>query len=172
MLKDPQHMSPPAAAHAGPSAADLVCTKADALYRAATECCRQHRHYAMLVDRSLGIGEQRRAFRMVMVCDENLIDAANAYERAARDRTHQHEDWRRCANGLWLASREYARRHRAADSAGDDLTIMTAEKLGELALEYDLEASALLLLQQAADAYRKARPEAELFGHSDPRHTS
>jgi hypothetical protein len=33
-------------------------------------------------------------------------------------------------------------------------------RLTELALDYDLEASALLLLKQATAAYRRARPDA------------
>jgi hypothetical protein len=34
-------------------------------------------------------------------------------------------------------------------------------RLAELALAFDLEASALLALRMAADSYRAARPEAE-----------
>ena len=34
-----------------------------------------------------------------------------------------------------------------------------AEQLGSMQLEYELEASALLALRHAADAYRKTRPE-------------
>jgi hypothetical protein len=34
------------------------------------------------------------------------------------------------------------------------------DSLADLVLQYDLEASALLALRQAADAYRKLRPEA------------
>jgi hypothetical protein len=34
-------------------------------------------------------------------------------------------------------------------------------RLAELAMEFDLEASALLNLRMAADAYRAVRPEAE-----------
>jgi hypothetical protein len=35
----------------------------------------------------------------------------------------------------------------------------SAEQLGAMHMEYELEASALLAMRHAADAYRKTRPE-------------
>jgi hypothetical protein len=171
-MQNPSSASPAGSnstSNQGADRGDLVCLKADALFRAAQECCRQHRHYATLVDRSVGVGEQRRVFRLVRLADENMRDAASAYERAlGKDRPQSGEGWRRCAAGLWLAVREYGRRHSATESASEDLSINTAAKMGELAMEYDLEASALLLLQQAVDDYRKCRPDADLAAAARP----
>jgi hypothetical protein len=61
-----------------------------------------------------------------------------------------------------MASREYARRQRTSKRAGRELGDgkHSTERLGELTLDYDLEASALLLLRQATDGYRRVRPQA------------
>ena len=65
---------------------------------------------------------------------------------------------------LLLASRDFLRHQDRCDKA----TRLTSAKshsvadLDALTAAYELEASALLALQQALDGYRKARPEAEL----------
>jgi hypothetical protein len=46
------------------------------------------------------------------------------------------------------------------DGASRRSTKHDPETLADLVVQYDLEASALLALRQAADAYRKVRPEA------------
>ena len=43
-------------------------------------------------------------------------------------------------------------------------TVNDVTKLAALGVEYELEASALLALQHAVDAYRKIRPEADWHG--------
>jgi hypothetical protein len=136
--------------------------RADALYRCALEACRQHERMARLVRISACAAEQRAAAGLVALCDEALVELAALYERAAQ-RAHpdKHDACWHAANGLWLASREYARRTRTSRNAGRDIAEQhDAARLAELALDYDLEASALLLLRQATEAYRKARPDA------------
>ena len=146
-----------------------LCEKADALFRFAAECCRQHRRYACLVDHDVSDSEQQAALRLVAICDELLLEHVEAYEkRAANEQQHREESWFRRANALWMASREYARRHRVSDMESRRLAAHDARKLGRLTLEYDLEASALLALKQAIDEYRAARPEAELNGMARP----
>jgi hypothetical protein len=139
--------------------------RADALFRAAIECCRQHERYARVVASDADDGEESAVSRVVSLCDEQLRAAVTAYETAAvrPDRDAQDEWWRR-ANALWLASREWVRRHEHCDETSRRLGRHTPEKLGELAMEYDLEASALLALRHALDAYRQVCPEAELNG--------
>ena len=68
----------------------------------------------------------------------------------------------RAANGLWMASREYARRQRTSIRAARGIadTGEHSTRLAEIAVDYDLEASALLLLKQATETYRKTRPDA------------
>ncbi len=141
---------------------------ADALYRCAVECCRQHERVADL-DRRGALGPERRAAQaLARLCDDALDELAAAYERAATKARPTRGDaagdacWH-AANGLWLAARELTRRHRtsarAAKGIGEHGDRSTA-RLTELALDYDLEASALLLLKQGIETYRKARPSA------------
>jgi hypothetical protein len=135
--------------------------RADALCRCAAECCRQHERFAHLVQLGALREEQRAARTLVALCDDALAELATCYEKAA-DKAHPSGDdacWH-AANGLWLASREYARRTRTSARAARALVERgDRSQLAELALDYDLEASALLLLKQATEAYRKARPE-------------
>jgi len=133
---------------------------ADALCRCAMECCRQHERLAHLVKLGALLVEQRAAQMLVTICDDALADLADAYERAAGKAHPNGGDacWH-AANGLWLASREFARRTRTSDRAARGIGERTDRtQFSELALDYDLEASALLLLKQATEAYRKARP--------------
>lgn len=142
---------------------ELLLAKADALYRAATECCRQHRRYAAMVERKALFKEQSRARALVRLVDEQVMETAASYEKTAgRTEGLRAEEWWRRANSLWLAAREYARRHSVARRSPEHLEVQNANTMVELAMDYDLEASALLLMSQAADAYRKVRPEAEL----------
>jgi hypothetical protein len=156
--------SPPLKHESGtPANFDQLRTRADHLFRTAAECCRQHERYAHLSERDMEEVELNGAFEQVCLCDRLLSEAAAAYEKAAA-RVHpdgDDEDWWRKANALWMASREYDRRHAGCDHAGRRLTSRrSAGKFGELQMEYELAASALLSLKQAVDAYRKARPEA------------
>jgi hypothetical protein len=147
----------------GNAARDLIQTKADALFRASSECCRQHRRYAVLVERGASTTEQRRALALVRLCDEHLVEATAMYEKAAaRVEAQRTEEWYRCANALWHAAREVARRHEVSRRSARDLEQQDANTIGELALDYDLQASALLLLSQAVESYKKSRPEAEI----------
>ena len=142
---------------------ELLLAKADALFRAGAECCRQHRRYSALVERGAGVKEQRRQVAMVALCDDHLLEAAQSYEKTAgKTEGLRGEDWWRRANALWLAAREYARRHQVAQRSDVHLDQQDANTMAELAMDYDLEASALLLISQALDAYKKIRPEAEL----------
>lgn len=133
---------------------------ADALCRCAMECCRQRERLAHLVKIGALPAEQRTAHALVASCDEALADLVAAYERAAGKAHPNGGDacWH-AANGLWLAGREFARRTRTSARASRGIGDRgDRTQLAELALDYDLEASALLLLKQATEAYRKARP--------------
>ena len=137
--------------------------RADALFRCTVECCRQHERLARTVERGALQTEQRAARALVTLCDQALAELAACYERAA-DKAHPPKDnacWR-AANALWMAAREYARRHRCSARAARGIADSGehSTRLAEIALDYDLEASALLLLRQATDSYRKARPDA------------
>ena len=155
-----------AEAQGGASPSETPRDRADALYRAAVECCRQRERYARLVDSGAGETEQKAALKLARYCDDLLRDAVGAYEKAAgraRGAAAAGEPWWHKANTLWMACREYERRHRMCDEATKRLEERTSAKLGELALDYDLEASAVLALKQAIQDYRKCRPDAELF---------
>jgi hypothetical protein len=150
----------PDAAPADPVA--IMRTRADALYRAAIECCRQHDRAAKLFNTSEPELEHKHADALCAMCDGSLIELSTAYESAS---AHLHppakeEGWWHKANALWHASREYARRHAGCDALSKRLSAKhSPDQLAAMQMEYELEASALLALRHAADAYRKTRPE-------------
>ncbi|HNV75421.1 MAG: hypothetical protein IPF87_12135 [Gemmatimonadetes bacterium] len=138
-------------------------TQADRMFRAAQECIRQRHRYARLVERAAHEEEQQGALRIACICDDVLIASVKAYETTtATGSAHREEDWWHKANSLWHASREYSRRHEGCDKDSRKFTDHSPARLAELTMEYDLEASALLALQHAVQAYRKAAPDAEL----------
>jgi hypothetical protein len=140
----------------------LVRTRADALYRAAMECCRQHDRAAKLnrdgADPEL---EHQHMDALCAMCDGSLSEMSSAYESAAANvHPEREEAWWHKANGMWHASREYGRRHAGCDQLSKKLSGRHApEQLAAMQMEYELEASALLALRHAAEAYRKTRPE-------------
>jgi hypothetical protein len=135
---------------------------ADRLYRAAAECVRQRQRYAALVEAGATDDEQRSALKIASMCDDVLQDAIRSYESASSNGVEKGDAWYRKAILLWQASREYERRHSANDVRTRNLGTRPSGGLGDLAMEYDLEASALLALQHALSAYRKAVPEAHI----------
>ena len=144
---------------------DALLARADALYRAADECVRQRERYAHLVEAGADDAEQESAFSMACMCDKALARALQSYENAAAEPgSHDDQDWWHRGNTLWHAAREYARRHQGCDAATKGMRRHSPEALGELAMEYDLEASAVLSLRHAAQAYCKVRPQATLNG--------
>jgi hypothetical protein len=157
--------SPHAADDAGRDPITVFYQRADALCRCALECCRQHERLARLVELGALQAEQRAAQSIVQLADDALVELAAAYEKAAaKGHPDRSEPCWGAANALWMASREYARRHRTSERAGRNIGENgdhSSARLGELTLDYDLEASALLLLRQATEAYRKARPQVQ-----------
>jgi hypothetical protein len=146
------------------SGLDAARVNADAMLRAALECCHQHDRYARLVARPALEVEHRAADEMCVVVTNALAEASEMYCEAAKDlkpKGGPDEDWWHRANALWHASREYGRRQTCCERQSRRATNKrNREALADLVLNYDLEASALLALRQAADAYRKVRPEA------------
>jgi len=157
---------------------EVARVRADAMLRAALECCHQHDRYARLVTRPALEAEHRAADEMCIVVTNALIEMADAYCEAAKELRpggSPDEEWWHRANALWHASREYGRRqtcaerrsrhvrgskHNSGNNSGKHAAKHGPNGLGDLVLQYDLEASALLALRQAADAYRKTRPQA------------
>ena len=139
----------------------VVRSTADALCRAAMECCRQHDRSARLPADDGGELEHRQADELCRLCDGSLVELSDAYTAAAAS-LHPAGDqaWWHKANALWHASREYARRHAGCDALGKRLSAKhDSGRLGEMQMEYELEASALLALRHAAEAYRATRPD-------------
>jgi len=155
--------SRPAAITGDQAAVATPRTQADRMYRAAQECVRQRQRYARLVEHGAQDDEQKGALRIACICDEVLQTSTKSYESlSANASAHRDEEWWHRANGLWHAAREYNRRHEGCDQDSRKFSDHSPARLGELAMEYDLEASALLALQHAVTAYRKVVPEAEL----------
>jgi hypothetical protein len=150
-------------------AGGAVAGKADALFRSAAECVRQRERYARIVSHETGESEERAVLRVVRLCDELLQECVGKYERAARGGAGDTDGacWR-AANMLWQASREYVRRHEGCDRDTRRIGASTPDTLGRLTLDFDLEASALLALRHAVEAYRRVRPGAELLSGPAP----
>ena len=137
----------------------MVRDVADALYRAAIECCHQHDRVARIVGSSQVDEEMVEAQKVCEACSESLRALTAKYETvsASVHPTGSDERWWHCANGLWLASKEYLRRHQGCDAATRQLKNHGPDRLGELHTEYELEASSLLALRHAAEAYKRDR---------------
>lgn len=170
MTKKNSNHSPSTDHDADITPAMRVRAQADQLFRAASESVRQRERYAKLVASSADDSELESTLRLASLCDELLGHAAQSYEDAATsDDGAADEPWRHTANSLWIASREYARRHHEVNESSRKLGQHSPSKLTELALQYDLEASALLALDHALSAYRKHCPDADCSGQSAKR---
>jgi hypothetical protein len=144
-----------------PPAGDPLTLAADAMLRSAVEACRQHERVAYLLEKGCDDRELLDAAAVCELSHRQLSDRTEAYEGAAAVGKSGMDDplWH-AANTLWHASRDYKRRHHACDAASTRMSNHSSEKLGELTLEYELAASALLALRQGIEGYRKLRPGA------------
>jgi len=143
---------------------DVLRGRADWLARAAREACRQHRRCGELCERGdLDPLELNGALDLAALADQQLGQAAEAYAKTGAKLSPDGDErgWWHQANALWLAAREHVRRHSLGDRLSKRIGVEhSADRLTELHVEFALEASAMLSLQQAADAYCKARPAA------------
>ena len=134
---------------------------ADALHRAAEECCRQHDRFARLLKQTVVDVEELAVDGVCKACDHSLAELARAYgDAAATARPSGDPSWWRKANALWLASREYVQRHAGCDAVTRKLSHHAPGDLTKLHAEFELEASALLALRHACEAYRHTNPDA------------
>jgi hypothetical protein len=140
---------------------ELVRQHADALLRAALECCHQHDRFAKLYDRAPVDGEEHVADKLCQACEESLSNMVAGYERiAASIHPDGEEVWWRKANAMWMAAREYARRNAGCDEATRRLSHHAPSDLTKLHTEFELQASALLAMRHACEEYRRLRPNA------------
>ena len=137
-----------------------VQAAADALCRSAVECCRQHDRSAKLSSTDDQDLEQQQVDALCAMCDGSVEALAEAYMKAAAYlQPDRDEDWWHKANSLWHASREYARRQAGSNELAKSIAAKhNPERLADMQMEYELEASALLGLRHAAAAYQKTRP--------------
>lgn len=141
---------------------EVVRDVADALYRAAIECCHQHERVSLVLAKAV-IDEEIIAAQKL--CEATWGALQSLVERYARESadvrpTGNDESWWKRANALWLASREYVRRHEGCEAPRRELKQHGPDQLEALHAEYELEASAVLGLRHAAEAYRQDRPAA------------
>lgn len=158
---EPRHMPSKAAPRASKPSATPVRDAADALYRAAQESCHQHGRLQRVLGHGLDDTELGGVAEVVDLCDRLLADATTRYESvAAAGRGKVDEETWHAANALWMASREYCRRHAQSDAIATRLKKHGAEQLNEINVGFELEMSARMALKQALAAYHKLRPEA------------
>lgn len=133
----------------------------DALYRAARESCHQHERLTRLIALGADDVEFNAACDLAELCDTQLAERTTQYESiAAAGRGSEPEDWWHAANSLWMACREYVRRHDSSNGAATRKRRHTAAELGEITMEYELELSARMGVKQAMTAYAVLRPDA------------
>ena len=145
-----------AAASGGAAAAPTARDYADALARVAGECCHQHDRYARVVDRSRLEIEERSAGELCRAGDEALAGMLEAYEASVAANGRSDEPWARSASALWMAAREFTRRTRGTDAITRRLPRHSAGTFGALRADFELDASALLALRHACEAYERA----------------
>jgi hypothetical protein len=159
----PKTHRPSSSSAEAPSKDPLVLVRdlADALYRGAVECCRQHDRAAKASSVEVPGLEHKHLDELCKLCDGSLVELAEAYKAAAGAAPQDGDAaWWHKANLLWHASREFARRHAGCESLSKRIASKhDAEQLGSVQMEYELEASSLLALRHASEAYRKTRPE-------------
>ena len=144
-----------------PMTADSPLAAADALGRTSAETCRQHERLARLMALRVSQSELAAAYAMVDTVDLALAECVRDFEKCcAKTPVSDDPELRQRANALFIAARDYLRRHSIAEKASHQLAHHDAEKLGVLKFEYELEASAMLSLRQATAAVAKIRPEA------------
>lgn len=130
----------------------------DALGRTAAEACRQHERLARLIEMGVANSELAAAHAMVDMIDLALEETVQEFERkCAKSPSAVSADVRQSANTMWLAARQYLKRHSMAERASRQIR-QGSESLNDLHFEYELEASALLALKQATNNYQKLRP--------------
>lgn len=133
---------------------------ADALYRAAKESCHQHQRLSFVLGLGVDDAELEGVAEVAAHCDRILEAQTARYETvAAVGRGKETEELWRAANNLWMACREYCRRHAQGDVAATRLKRHSAAQFGELTVEYELEMSARLALKQTLSAYAELRPD-------------
>jgi hypothetical protein len=141
-----------------PARSALSCC--DALARTATETCRQHERLAKLMALGVAQSELEAAHAMVDTIDLALAESVTDFEKiCGTGAVTDQADVRQAANTMWLAAREYLRRHSIAERASRQIAQRDADTLGDLQMEYELEATALLGLKHATATYQKLRPE-------------
>lgn len=141
-------------------APSLSCA-ADSLFRSAAECCRQQARIGRVLDLHCSEEELEAVIEVSVLCVRILNDAVARYAALGSENHNGMEEptWH-AANTLWHASREYARRHLSCSVKSAKMSRHSASHLGELAIEYELKASAVLALRYATEQYQKVRPAA------------
>ncbi len=110
---------------------------------------------------SVSQSELAAAYAMVDTIDLALAESVRDFEKCcAKLPVSDDPELKQKANTLWLAARDYLRRHSIAEKASRQLTQHDAEKLGVIKFEFELEASAMLALRQATAAVGRIRPQA------------
>lgn len=140
--------------------ATLQCA-ADNMLRSASECCRQQARIGRVLDLQCGEEELEAVIEVSVLCVRILAESCERYSAVGSgSRDGLDEATWHAANTLWHASREYARRHHSCNVKSAQMSRHSANHLGELAVEYELKASAVLALRYAVDEYARLRPDA------------
>lgn len=139
----------------------LSCA-ADGLFRLAAECCRLQARIGRVLDQKCSDEELEAVIDASVLAVRQLSEAGDRYAALTTNGERDGLDdkmWH-AANTMWQASREYVRRHHACNVRSAKMSRHSPAQLGELAIEYELKASAVLALRYAVEQYQKLRPDA------------
>lgn len=140
---------------------DRAQRHADALVRAAVECCRQHDRLQRVLEKAATDSEEQAVTSLCRACDTTLDSMVTEFETSASAVSPRPTDpWWAKATAMWIAARDYTRHHVGCDELARRMRKHSSDQLGSMHVEWELEASALLALKQACDEYIKARPDA------------
>lgn len=141
-----------------PTPSASACGAADALLRASGECVHQHERLGRALELACSDGELQHVAQCTELAHAYLQTTTAAYDKTATAAPEaKDQGWWHAANGLWDAGRRYLQRTAGTDHVSRLAGKHSREKLAELAMEYELERSALMALKRAVEEYGTSR---------------
>lgn len=135
-----------------------ACGAADALLRASAECVHQHERLGRALELACSDGELQHIAKCTELAHTQLQVTTAAYDKTATAAPEAKDQaWWHAANGLWNASNRFLQRTAGTDNVSRLAGKHSKEKLAELAMEYELERSALLALKHAVEEFGDVR---------------
>ena len=141
-----------------PTPSASACGAADELLRASAECVHQHERLGRALELACSDGELRHVAQCTELAHTYLQTTTAAYDKTATAAPEAKDQaWWHTANAMWNASNRFLQRTAGTDHVSRLAGKHAKDKLAELAMEYELERSALLALKHAVEEFGAAR---------------